>query len=89
METFGRGFRRGRETCAERGERRSSVDSSNPDRGDPMPAQGAAISSVSENSRNPGYQMKVGTKNPNGVALTFSRSAQSQRAVNDVNEHFG
>jgi len=37
-----------------------------------MPAQGEAISSDSEDSRNPGFQMKVGTKNPNGVALTFS-----------------
>jgi len=36
-----------------------------------MPAQGEAISSVSENSRNPGFQVKTGTKNPNGVALTF------------------
>jgi len=34
-----------------------------------MSARGGAISSVSENSRNPGYQMKVETKNPNGVAL--------------------
>jgi len=34
-----------------------------------MLAQGEAISSVSENSRNPGFQVKVGTKNPNGVAL--------------------
>jgi len=37
-----------------------------------MSAQGEAISSVSENSRNPGYQGNVETKNPNGVALTFS-----------------
>jgi len=38
-----------------------------------MPAPGEAISSVSENPRNPGYQVKVEIKNPNGVALTFSR----------------
>jgi len=44
----------------------------NPDRGDPMSAQGEAISSVSENSRNHGCQVEVGNKNPNGVALTFS-----------------
>jgi len=42
----------------------SGVDLSNP--------EGEAISSVSENSRNPGCQVKVETKNPNGVALTFS-----------------
>jgi len=32
-----------------------SAASSNPDRGDPMSARGKATSSVSENSRNPGY----------------------------------
>jgi len=50
----------------------------NPDRGDPRVAQGEAISSVSENSRNPGYQVKVGTKNPNGVALTIRMQATAQ-----------
>jgi len=50
----------------------SGVDSSNPDRGDPMSAWGEANSSDSENSRNPGFKVKVRTKNPNGVALTFS-----------------
>jgi len=37
-----------------------------------MPAQGEAISSVSENSRNPGYPNESRSPNPNGVALTFS-----------------
>jgi len=36
-----------------------------------MSAQGEANSSDSEDSRNPGFQVKVGTKNPNGVALIF------------------
>jgi len=38
-----------------------------------MSARGGATSSASENSRNPGFQVKeVGTKNPNGVDLTFN-----------------